>query len=346
MGFLDAIVGGVTGFFTGGPVGAGVGLLSGALGSSGARPTAGGAGMVSSPSYADTLRQVAYMRSFLDAAGPPGFVPEGTAYATTQQQQQKAQGSVRNAKQQGGQGDRSPANIMRRRLAQDEGMGGGGGGGAGGDLTKKLSMQEWLNQMPGRAGAQQQTTTSTPAAPNNEQLFQNYLQAGIQGQSTLPASAYQQAMARGVEGINQQAAQSRMMLQRNLGSRGLLHSGLYARGFGEVERGRLGGIADLSYDLQAQELSARRRSQETAANILAQQFLTREQLAAQAEQIRMQQPTTGDYLASLAGSAAQYFLGRSSPNYTSFLSQPSSVGAGGIDLSNNPAYYQGGRMTI
>jgi len=171
--------------------------------------------------------------------------------------------------------------------------------------------------LPTRQAGTQAPATPTPAAPAQPtigDLFTRYLSRALSGADVLPSGALQGALATGIDVINRQAGRAREGLQETLGARGLLHSGVLARGLGELEEARLGDIGRLTQDFIARQLEAARTSQRAAAELFAAQQMAEaeREAAAQRQQTAIQasRPTLWDRLADLAGAAAIWYYGR------------------------------------
>lgn len=193
-------------------------------------------------------------------------------------------------------------------------LGGGGGGGGGG-------------------GAAPQPTES------ERSLYQAYQQRALGGEGGLPEGYLQEALSQGMAGIGAQAQRSRETLMSGLGRRGMLHSGLYASGLGDIERGRLGAFGSLSAALRQQDMLARRQAQEAAAGRYSQRFL-------QAQRIASAEPQWYESIGPLASAYAQYRATRRLPDYMGPLraalgqSTPTGPGRGvaGPDFTEYPPY--------
>lgn len=97
--------------------------------------------------------------------------------------------------------------------------------------------------------------------------FSQYLGQALSGQAGLQQEAYQQALLGGQQTLNAQAARSREQLADNMGARGLLQSGLMARGLRGVEEARQASMGDLISGLAQQNMQARVEAQRQAAQI-------------------------------------------------------------------------------
>lgn len=98
--------------------------------------------------------------------------------------------------------------------------------------------------------------------------FNAWMQTALAGEDGLPRESYLRALAQGQNTINAQTAQSRANLQQSLGSRGLSHSGMMARGLQGVEDARISSLGALEGGLAQQSLAAARQSQLAAASMM------------------------------------------------------------------------------
>ena len=251
----------------------------------------------------EALARQAYLRGLL------GSTSAQAAYAATPQPQPQ-QASARVAQQAGGHASKPGTS----------GQGGGLGSLLGSVAGAVFGGPLWslaggaIGGLIGGGSNRQRTATRTSLSlgqqyPALGEQFQYTLGSWLGGQSGLPPAYYQEALARGMAGINQQAQYSRQNLMATLGQRGLLNSGAVVSGMSDIERGRLGSMAQYYGTMQEADINRRQEALLNAMQIMAG---SREQAAASQaarEQIRMQQPTTWDYLAQLAGAAAPYFMG-------------------------------------
>lgn len=276
------------------------------------------------------LTQALARRAYLQAllGGTSAAQAAGMVQPQAQQPQQGAV-NVRRAQQQGGH-ESVPGG--------GEGRGGGIGSLLGNVAGTVLGGPLWgmaggmvgglfdSNRRSGGTSARTSLSLGQQYPELGEQ-FRTVMGRQLSGGTGLPRDYYQQALLRGMAGINQQAQYSREGLMARLGQRGLLNSGAIVRGLSEVERGRLGSLADYHGSMQRADIDARRQALLNAMQTMAG---SRQQAAgAQAarEQVRMQQPTTWDYVAQLAGAAAPYIMGRpASPSYEDYLAALTGAG--------------------
>lgn len=141
-------------------------------------------------------------------------------------------------------------------------------------------------------------------------LYSAYLQDSLSGQGGIPANLYNDALMRGLTGLNAQAQSGGANLASNLGARGLLHSGLMGSGLASIETGRLGALGDLSSNLENANLAAVRSAQGQAAGLYQadQQGAANRALqeTMQRRQIEASEPEWWEPFASLAGAFTQW----------------------------------------
>jgi len=279
----------------------------------------------------ETLARQAYLQGLLGGT---------TAQGAASVMQPQASVNVRRAQQEGGHRSRPGVSGAA------DGRGGGLGSLFGSVAGTVLGGPLWgmagsaLGGLFDGGGRRRRPTGRTSLSlgqqyPELGQQFRQTLGSWLGGEAGLPPEQYQQALTRGMAGINQQAQFSRQNLMGALGRRGLLHSGAVVSGLGEIERGRLGSLGDYYGAMQQSDFDARRQSLLNAMEIMGG---SREQAAgAQAgrEQIRMQQPSTWDYLAELAGAAAPYLLG--SPTTSDYDGLLDALSAGMSSAAPAPA---------
>ena len=261
--WLQPLLGGV-GTVLGGPLGGVAGsVLGGALGGGGGQPAAKPA---ATSNLSEQLRQMAFQRGFLEAMG--GGPAQSFAPALAQVQQ----------------GQQAPQPAASRKSGQRANQAGGAG---------YSPLQRYFGDAGGGApSAKTQNTT-------DEALYQRYLQQSMAGQGGLPAGAYQSALTQGTAAIANQAQVAQQGLQGNLAQRGLLSSGLYGSGMGQIAQGRMQAMGQFATNLQQSNLEAQRGAQSNAAQLYAAQ---RNQETA----INAAKPTTWDYLAGLVGAGVNY----------------------------------------
>jgi len=185
------------------------------------------------------------------------------------------------------------------QLSQNSTQAGGMSSPVEGGAAPKMLASGWMQQFANM----QPTAVAAPAEPTTSDLFSRYLQSSLQGNEGLPAGQFDQAMATGMDVINRQAATGSAGMADALGARGLLHSGVMARGMGDVEQARLGQVGALMQDMIARQLEAARVSQRDAAGLLAAS--QRQQTALDAAE-----PSLWDRVAQLVGTGAQWYYGR------------------------------------
>lgn len=297
MGIFDYLIPAATGFLTGGPGGAAIGLAGALTGGGNQQQAAPAQGQVQAggaDQLTDLLKRQAWLQGFQQTLG---LAPQGgQAYS-----EQAAMGEQNSrAKQQtGGRMGVPGGETSRQPFAQ--GMGLGGGEGKGGGTS---------------------TATSTPPEQNwsPETSYFEYLQRALSGQDTLPQSSFQGAVARGSAAINQQTQDARQRLLQSMASRGISNSGITMQGLSGIEQGRTQALGSLYGGLEQQGIAAQRASQQSAATTYAAQ---REAALNRALQSGMQQtaldasePSWADYLSGALGTYAQY---RYAPDYSSIL---------------------------
>lgn len=264
---------------------------------------AGGAGGAKPPARAPGLSQQANQRG-------------GSAYPRT------GLGGALNKPPAGG-GDMQPkGNLLGTILGIGGTLLGGPVGGAVG------SMVGGLVGGGGGGGAR-----AAPQPTESERsLYQAYQQRALGGEGGLPEGYLQEALSQGMAGIGAQAQRSRETLMSGLGRRGMLHSGLYASGLGDIERGRLGAFGSLSAALRQQDMLARRQAQEAAAGRYSQRFLQTQRIAAA-------EPRWYESVGPLMGAVGQYYATRNQPDYGPlYQALVASRGVAGPDFREYPPY--------
>lgn len=251
MGFLSSLVKGATGWLTGGPIGAALGLLSPGDDS---QPQAQQR-VIQNPLGNDEGQQIspeaiAFLRGYLD-----GGQPKPTTFNAERAMQGPAPMQQTTA-QTGGMSSHS-RNGNFYQLGAGKGAGGTSGGSTDNDY--------WRNSIASvlRNYGNAYTGQSAPA-------FNTYLTRALSGQDTLPQAAQQRAFSQGMNTINAQTQNARQGLMANLGSRGLMQSGMMGRGLTGIEQQRLGSIGQLSTGLADQQLQAQREAQRAALGIYPQ----------------------------------------------------------------------------
>lgn len=262
MGFLGSLLSGVTGFLTGGPVGAALGLAGSAGGGGNSRPAAS---TVSTQPVVDVGQMeqmdpvgMAYIQGFLSEASK--YQQKPTTFNANAGQGQSTAPMQQSSNQRGGMSGFNGMGLLQER----KGPGYGGGTGDGSALGGVSERDQAWNQLIASVIGRNQNAYTAGMAPQ----FQSYMQSALAGQEGLPMEAYNRALLQGQQTINAQAQQARASLEQNMGSRGLLHSGLMAGGLQGVEQQRLGSIGGLVGTLATQGLEARREAQRQAAAML------------------------------------------------------------------------------
>jgi len=294
MGLLDYL--GPIGAIVGGPAGGAIGGLVGGLLGGGQQATPQAASMqTGTDQLTELLKRQAWLQGFQQTLG---LAAQGGQ--TYSEQAAMGEQNSRTKQQTGGRIGVPGGAVQRSPFAQ--GAGGGEGKGAGSSTTY----------------------TSTPATQNwtPEQNYFDYLQKALSGQDTLPQSAFQGAVARGSQAINQQTQAARQRLLQALASRGISNSGMLSQGLMGIEQGRTQALGTLYGGLEQQGIAAQRASQQAAATTYAAQ---REAALNRALQSGMQQtaigaaqPSWADYLGGLAGTFAQYYY---APDYEAIMRQ-------------------------
>lgn len=267
----------------------------------------------------------------------------GVEETTGQQGGQQGQptGSRQRANQRGGQASPRLAGPGHGQYRMALGLGPGGSQGLGAEENRKQrgegrggGLGDWLPSILGAAGTmlggplggvaggmvgqalRPPSRAAQPAAPapqpGEAEAYGALQRRALSGAGTMPAGLYQQALTQGLAGINAQTERSRQNLARDLGARGLLHSGLYAGGLADIERGRLGALSSLQGGLQTEQWRLGQQAQEAAANRYAQALM-------QGRQIEAQQPQWYDYLIQAAPAVGQYLGSRNQPDYARLL---------------------------
>ena len=177
-----------------------------------------------------------------------------------------------------------------------------GGGGKTAPLPTVLGSP--VNQAANAAGGQASTGINTNLKLDD--LVQQTLGRALTGGTVLPERYYQQAAANLTKTLNAQAQQSRANLQSQLGQRGLMQSGLLARGVQGIESAKQEALASSLSQLQQSRLEAAMSERQWAVQAALQATAMRQQyeLAARAaglneEQIR--QANTAAMWESIAG---------------------------------------------
>jgi len=162
-----------------------------------------------------------------------------------------------------------------------------GGGGKTAPLPTVLGSP--VNQAANAAGGQASTGTNTNL--NLSDLANQYIGKALTGGTVLPESYYQQATANITKTLNAQAQQSRANLQSQLGQRGLMQSGLLARGVQGIESAKQSALASSLTQLQQSRLESAMAERQWAAQAAIQstQERLRYELAARAQGVNEQQ---------------------------------------------------------
>ncbi|MHB8997505.1 MAG: hypothetical protein ACYC63_19850 [Armatimonadota bacterium] len=280
MSFLNTLIHGAVGFFTGGPVGAGLAIAGDLLAPGTPKQQPGAPAPVRNAVdiNAKGAANDAFIQAYLAqrSSNPPATVFDADKALAGPLSQR--------ANQIGGQmsvpgGNRRP-----------EALGPGRGGAAGG--TDKAGLGGWrsaIDRVINREPEAPATPAPTVAGQNSEwrqalsanmaqnqgrytnglqPAFQQYMGNALQGRQGLPQEAYNAALQTGMHTINAQAANSRSQLQSNFGARGLMGSGMMGNALLGVEQSRVGAFGQLTTGLAQQDLQARREQQQNAAGMM------------------------------------------------------------------------------
>ncbi len=339
MNLLSSILKAGLGLATGGTAGAVAGGLSSLLGGGEQQASQPAAQLSPRASLAETLRQKAFMQGFQEQ-----FMRDANQTFNVQKALgtgnpgESTPASGRQSQQTGGRIGVPGGEVQRRPFA--EGLGGGGG--------KK---NDWMNDAfaatdgLGAGGSatelKWQPSTSPFAASYNQALNR-----ALNGQDTLPESAFSSAVNRGMAGVNAQAAASRTALSDSMARRGFTGGGIMGSGLANIERARLGAASNLYGGLEEQQLAATRAAQQHAMDLYASQTDAERnrllQYLMQGRDIKAGQPSFGQLLGGLLGTWAQYKYGNPTTGSSSGNPFQDVLDSMGNQTTNIP--YQGGRI--